>query len=520
MNKRKEILSANEFCSVNRKRGKVFDSLDLFKRSLSTLTNGELPAFEFYLKQNFFVSYEIGQDASGHYDLASAAYVTTLSETAQKERRRNFEWFLLNMNELGLSVNSFHLGINVFDRFVRRELVEVHDYKLIAAVSIFLAGKYDSSDALLLLLAKKCSFTPSQILMMERHVLTTLNFGLTVPTVYSCLLQVSAALSIPSYLTSKAEIFLNDVVLTCCGMEKNTTRIATSVLLFCVKSFLERSVDSVDCSLQAIQNQLCTLSERVLQQEIHSQLLAMRAFGFNDVGMSRTLLTVKRDLDEPDCYSLSPPMKRSKLGHADFHKRAPRQETNAANNFRRKTLCVTASVLSFETNPTRVSPSVFSLSTKSSPKQQLEECVYANPKEINHRQSMMPERNAYEALKVSIATQNQQDGDFEPDVQESFWVVKADVLESESTSSSPIKKRKPIPLSFPPNKRDSKKLQTLLFLLKLLVVSACFLYAEPAFTSNPAYSPKIRGIPEPSHVVCVCVYEFYRKVLENHFSPL
>ena len=81
--------------------------------------------------------------------------------------------------------------------------------------------------------------------MMERHVLTTLNFGLSVPTVYTCLLQASAALSIPSYLTSKAEIFLSDVVLTCCGMERNTTRIATSVLLFCVKSFLERSVDSI-----------------------------------------------------------------------------------------------------------------------------------------------------------------------------------------------------------------------------------------------------------------------------------
>lgn len=101
--------------------------------------------------------------------------------------------FLMQMHyQLKLTTKSFYTGINIIDKYCSKRVVKKSHYQLVGLTSLFIASKIDDDKNKVitikeLIVASREAYDESLFLKMELHILSTLEWNISDPTIFDCL---------------------------------------------------------------------------------------------------------------------------------------------------------------------------------------------------------------------------------------------------------------------------------------------------------------------------------------------
>ncbi len=107
------------------------------------------------------------------------------------------DWLVDTHAKFRLLPETLFLTINVLDRFMSKEMVEVDRLQLLAVVALFISAKYEEvyspSIQSYVMITGQDGFTEKEILEAERYVLQVLHFDLSYPNPMNFLRRISKA---------------------------------------------------------------------------------------------------------------------------------------------------------------------------------------------------------------------------------------------------------------------------------------------------------------------------------------
>jgi len=113
-------------------------------------------------------------------DITKSIYSYKFIKSIYK-RHEDIHWMINKYCQYKLCIETLCLAINIYDRFNDRNLN--NDITYLAIASLFIACKYEEVDQLLLLDLLNDKTKVKDVIEMERIILKTLEFKLSIPTV-------------------------------------------------------------------------------------------------------------------------------------------------------------------------------------------------------------------------------------------------------------------------------------------------------------------------------------------------
>ncbi|GLJ26593.1 hypothetical protein SUGI_0515930 [Cryptomeria japonica] len=114
-------------------------------------------------------------------------YMSLQSDINEKMRAILVDWLIEVHLKFGLMHETLFLAINLFDRYLSSQSVVRKSLQLVGVTSMLLASKYEEIYAPIVedfVLVSDNAYRKSDILQMEKSILNTLQFNITVPTPY------------------------------------------------------------------------------------------------------------------------------------------------------------------------------------------------------------------------------------------------------------------------------------------------------------------------------------------------
>lgn len=121
------------------------------------------------------------------YGCASPNYMAQQVDINEKMRSILIDWLIEVHHKFDLREETLFLTVNVIDRFLEKQGVIRKKLQLVGLVAMLLACKYEEVSAPLvedLVLISDRAYSRKEILEMERMMLNTLQFNMSVPTAY------------------------------------------------------------------------------------------------------------------------------------------------------------------------------------------------------------------------------------------------------------------------------------------------------------------------------------------------
>eukprot|EP00884_Botryococcus_braunii_P000825 jgi/Botrbrau1/10743/Bobra.180_2s0011.2 len=121
---------------------------------------------------------------------ASAQYMTSQADINDRMRAILVDWLVEVHLKFKLMPETLHLAVDIIDRFLERKPVTRKNLQLVGVTAMLIASKYEEIWAPELrdfIYISDKAYTREQILQMEKTMLNTLSFNLTVPTAYNFL---------------------------------------------------------------------------------------------------------------------------------------------------------------------------------------------------------------------------------------------------------------------------------------------------------------------------------------------
>ncbi|XP_017254700.1 G2/mitotic-specific cyclin S13-7 isoform X1 [Daucus carota subsp. sativus] len=155
--------------------------------------NNELAAVEYV--EDMYKFYKLVEHESRVFD-----YIDFQPEINEKMRAILVDWLIEVHNKFELMPETLYLTINIVDRYLATKSVARKELQLVGISSMLLASKYEEIWAPEVNDFTKISdnaYTNQQVLVMEKKILSRLEWNLTVPTPYVFLVRFIKA-SIPN----------------------------------------------------------------------------------------------------------------------------------------------------------------------------------------------------------------------------------------------------------------------------------------------------------------------------------
>ncbi|KAM3362892.1 Cyclin-B2-4 [Capsicum chinense] len=121
------------------------------------------------------------------YGCASPSYMAQQVDINERMRSILIDWLIEVHHKFELREETLFLTVNLIDRFLEKQAVIRKKLQLVGLVAMLLACKYEEISAPLvedLVLISDKAYTRKEILEMERVMLNTLQFNMSVPTAY------------------------------------------------------------------------------------------------------------------------------------------------------------------------------------------------------------------------------------------------------------------------------------------------------------------------------------------------
>lgn len=131
-----------------------------------------------------------------HKTLPDAEYLFKQKHLKPKMRSILVDWLVEMHTRFRLLPETLFLAINIMDRFMSLEIVQIDKLQLLATGSLFIAAKYEevfSPSVKNYAYFTDGSYTEEEILQAEKYILTILNFDLNYPNPMNFLRRISKA---------------------------------------------------------------------------------------------------------------------------------------------------------------------------------------------------------------------------------------------------------------------------------------------------------------------------------------
>ncbi|KAL5214883.1 hypothetical protein ABZP36_004035 [Zizania latifolia] len=114
-------------------------------------------------------------------------YMSSQEDINEKMRAILIDWLIEVHYKFDLMDETLFLTVNIIDRFLEKQVVPRKELQLVGVTAMFLACKYEEVSVPVvedLVLISDRAYTKAQILEMEKLILNTLQFNMSVPTPY------------------------------------------------------------------------------------------------------------------------------------------------------------------------------------------------------------------------------------------------------------------------------------------------------------------------------------------------
>ncbi|KAG8065781.1 hypothetical protein GUJ93_ZPchr0004g38949 [Zizania palustris] len=114
-------------------------------------------------------------------------YMSSQEDINEKMRAILIDWLIEVHYKFDLMDETLFLTVNIIDRFLEKQVVPRKELQLVGVTAMFLACKYEEVSVPVvedLVLISDRAYTKGQILEMEKLILNTLQFNMSVPTPY------------------------------------------------------------------------------------------------------------------------------------------------------------------------------------------------------------------------------------------------------------------------------------------------------------------------------------------------
>ncbi|XP_066349352.1 cyclin-B2-1-like isoform X2 [Miscanthus floridulus] len=121
-------------------------------------------------------------------------YMSSQQDINSKMRAILIDWLIEVQYKFDLMDETLFLTVNIIDRFLEKEVVPRKKLQLVGVTAMLLACKYEEVSVPVvedLVLISDRAYTKGQILEMEKLILNTLQFNMSVPTPYVFLKSLS-----------------------------------------------------------------------------------------------------------------------------------------------------------------------------------------------------------------------------------------------------------------------------------------------------------------------------------------
>ena len=169
-----------------------------------------------------FRASELGQDVVDMLHrreqtiVMNPGYLSTQPEVHEKMRTILIDWFVDVALKFKLHLETYFLAVNIVDRYLSAATVPRTQLQLVGITAVWIAAKYEEMWAPTV---GECvsitanTYSRDEILKMERTVLATLQFKLTVPTCYQLLARLLDVMDAETPLRHAALFYLEHAVL-------------------------------------------------------------------------------------------------------------------------------------------------------------------------------------------------------------------------------------------------------------------------------------------------------------------
>ncbi|KAI7738374.1 hypothetical protein M8C21_008437, partial [Ambrosia artemisiifolia] len=122
-----------------------------------------------------------------NFSLVSPSYMTQQCDLNEKMRGILIDWLIEVHHKFDLQPETLFLTVNLIDRFLAKQSVIRKNLQLVGLVAMLLACKYEEVSVPIiddLIFISDKAYSRSQILAMEKLMLNTLEFNMSLPTAY------------------------------------------------------------------------------------------------------------------------------------------------------------------------------------------------------------------------------------------------------------------------------------------------------------------------------------------------
>ncbi|XP_076889496.1 G2/mitotic-specific cyclin-2-like [Bidens hawaiensis] len=122
-----------------------------------------------------------------HLSLVSPSYMAQQFDLNEKMRGILIDWLIEVHHKFDLQPETLFLTVNLIDRFLAKQTVIRKNLQLVGLVAMLLACKYEEVSVPIiddLIFISDKAYSRSQILAMEKQMLNTLDFNMSLPTPY------------------------------------------------------------------------------------------------------------------------------------------------------------------------------------------------------------------------------------------------------------------------------------------------------------------------------------------------
>ena len=199
----------NPSCNIDKKG--MNNSLYISK---STFKNNT-----FYIKKEFLTELLIGLKTDEKINLPNYSNnifkYQDIKNINEKHRAVVVEWLSYINHHFGLSNETLFLCVNIMDRYISKKIISLDIYQLVGISSYLIASKYEDMEAPSideLIYISKNIYSHTDIVRMEKEILTTLNFEIFSVSPY----QFYSYFYIISEINNKILFHLGHLILEIC----------------------------------------------------------------------------------------------------------------------------------------------------------------------------------------------------------------------------------------------------------------------------------------------------------------
>ncbi|KAK4479992.1 hypothetical protein RD792_013047 [Penstemon davidsonii] len=175
----------SEFEVTERNQMKEVEMEDIFEETVMDIDGGDsknpLAVVEYV--EDLYIYYK-KMESSGH---VSPGYMAQQNDINERMRAILIDWLVEVHHKFELREETLFLTVNLIDRFLAKQPIVRKKLQLVGLVAMLLACKYEEVyvpvvDDLVFIADK--AYTRKEVLEMERFMLNTLQFNMSVPTSY------------------------------------------------------------------------------------------------------------------------------------------------------------------------------------------------------------------------------------------------------------------------------------------------------------------------------------------------